>query len=73
MRVHSCYCGTTQVKPGAMAISLVKGMRVRQDGPQLIHQMIARYLGIDCSVLMGPNLARDMASGKDGLSEATIG
>jgi len=32
-------------------------MRVRSDGPQLISQMISKYLNIDCSVLMGANIA----------------
>lgn len=31
-----------KVKPGAMAISLIKGMRVRPEGPQLISQMVER-------------------------------
>lgn len=60
-----------RLKPGAVAISLIKGMRVTPDGPQLISQMIARYLGVDCSVLMGANIAHDIASGQ--LSEAVIG
>jgi glycerol-3-phosphate dehydrogenase len=51
-----------KVKPGAMAISLIKGMRVRPEGPQLISQMVERYLGIDCSVLMGANIAGDIAA-----------
>jgi hypothetical protein len=33
-------------------------MRVRPDGPQLISQMVRKYLGIDCSVLMGANIAK---------------
>ena len=36
-----CRC-RLQVKPGAIAISLVKGMRVRADGPQLISHMVNR-------------------------------
>lgn len=60
-----------QIKPGAVAISLIKGMRVRNDGPQLISQMVTRYLGIDCSVLMGANLADGIA--REELSEAVIG
>jgi glycerol-3-phosphate dehydrogenase len=40
-------------KPGAVAVSLIKGMRVTADGgPQLISQMVTKYLGMDCSVLM---------------------
>ena len=31
-----------QVKKGAFAISLTKGMRVRSDGPQLISQMVTK-------------------------------
>ena len=41
-----------RTKPGAVAVSLVKGMRVTAEGPQLISQMVTKYLGIDCSVLM---------------------
>lgn len=33
------------------------GMRVRPEGPQLISEMVRRTLGIDCSVLMGANIA----------------
>jgi hypothetical protein len=54
-----------------MAISLTKGMRVRPDGPQLISQMVTSYLNVDCSVLMGANIARDI--GQEQLSEAVIG
>lgn len=46
-------------------------MRVRSDGPQLISQMITKYLNIDCSVLMGANIAGDI--GREQLSEAVIG
>lgn len=59
------------VKPGAIGISLIKGMRVRSDGPQLISQMVSRYLNIDCSVLMGANVASGIAAKE--LSEAVIG
>ncbi|KAI8466342.1 MAG: NAD-dependent glycerol-3-phosphate dehydrogenase N-terminus-domain-containing protein [Monoraphidium minutum] len=60
-----------KIKPGAIAVSLTKGMRVRTDGPQLISQMVSKYLAIDCSVLMGANIATDI--GKEQLSEAVIG
>jgi glycerol-3-phosphate dehydrogenase (NAD+) len=46
-------------------------MRVRSDGPQLISQLITKYLAIDCSVLMGANIAGDI--GREQLSEAVIG
>lgn len=48
-----------QVKKDAIAISLIKGMRVRPEGPQLISAMVQRLLRIDCSVLMGANIAKD--------------
>eukprot|EP00798_Chlamydomonas_sp_ICE-L_P025777 gene25777-11445_t len=48
-----------------------KGMRVGLDGPQLISQMISKYLGVDCSVMMGANIAADI--GQEQLSEAVIG
>lgn len=60
-----------QVKPGAIAVSLAKGMDVRPEGPQLISQMVRRILGIDCSVLMGANIAADIAN--EQYSEAVIG
>ena len=47
-----------------------QGMRVRPDGPQLISELIRKELGLDCSVLMGANIAADIARGE--LSEATI-
>lgn len=54
----------------AVAISLIKGMRVRPDGPQLISELVRKELGLDCSVLMGANIAIDIA--RQELSEATI-
>lgn len=49
----------------------VQGMRVRPEGPQLISELVRKELGLDCSVLMGANIAEDIAKGQ--LSEATIG
>jgi glycerol-3-phosphate dehydrogenase (NAD+) len=49
----------------------MQGMRVRSNGPQLISQLITKYLAIDCSVLMGANIAGDI--GREQLSEAVIG
>jgi len=46
-------------------------MRIRPEGPQLISEMVRRKLGIDCSVLMGANIAGEIGAGE--LSEATIG
>lgn len=36
------------VKPGAFAISLTKGMRVLDSGPQLISQMVTTLTGMPC-------------------------
>ena len=33
-------------------------MRVRPEGPQLISEMLRKHLGVDCSVLMGANIAQ---------------
>eukprot|EP00798_Chlamydomonas_sp_ICE-L_P002757 gene2757-12628_t len=60
-----------KVNEKAIGLSLTKGMRVRADGPQLISGMINKYLGIDCSVLMGANFASDIGGGA--MSEAVIG
>ena len=70
--VHSiCKQMVGKVRQDAIAISLTKGMRLRSDGAQLISDMIRRKLGIDCSVLMGANIAEEIGKGE--LSEATIG
>eukprot|EP00798_Chlamydomonas_sp_ICE-L_P013167 gene13167-30652_t len=60
-----------KIREDAIAISLTKGMRVREDGPQLVSQMIRKMLGIDCSVLMGANIASEI--GQEQLTEAVIG
>ncbi|CAB9524155.1 3-phosphate dehydrogenase [Seminavis robusta] len=60
------------VKPTAKAISLTKGIHISpEQGPQLMSSMIHRMLNIECSVLMGANLAGEI--GPNGLCEATIG
>jgi glycerol-3-phosphate dehydrogenase (NAD+) len=59
------------VSPSAFAVSLTKGMRVRPEGPQLISELVRKELNIDCSVLMGANIASEIAAGE--LSECTIG
>lgn len=53
------------------AISLIKGMDVRPDGFDMISGLIERELGLDCSVLMGANIAREI--GLEQFSEATVG
>lgn len=41
------------VQPGAFAISLTKGMRVLDSGPQLISQMVTTLTGMTCRLLAG--------------------
>lgn len=60
-----------KIKTDAEAISLVKGMEVKMEGPCLISSIISEQLGINCSVLMGANIANEIAVEK--FSEATVG
>ncbi|KAJ4809953.1 Glycerol-3-phosphate dehydrogenase [NAD(+)] [Rhynchospora pubera] len=60
-----------KIKPEAKAISLIKGMEVKKEGSCMISKLITEVLGINCCVLMGANIANEIAEEK--LSEATIG
>ncbi|PRQ54082.1 putative glycerol-3-phosphate dehydrogenase (NAD(+)) [Rosa chinensis] len=53
------------------AISLIKGMEVKMEGPCMISTLITEQLGINCCVLMGANIANEIAVEK--FSEATVG
>ncbi len=44
---------------------------MRADGPQLISELLRKTLRVECGVLMGANIAKDI--GNEQLSEATIG
>jgi len=60
------------VKPGAIAISLIKGLSgMKADRLHLVSEDIHEILGIDTAVLMGANLAREVAD--ENYCEATIG
>ena len=48
-----------KVRPGAEAISLIKGMEVKMEGPCMISKLIADTLGINRCVLMGANIANE--------------
>merc|ERR1712136_348305 len=59
------------LSPGARAISLIKGMDVTPDGFELISGLVRAELGVECSVLMGANIANEIALER--FSEATVG
>ncbi|KAI3881783.1 hypothetical protein MKX03_001023 [Papaver bracteatum] len=56
---------------GVQAISLIKGMEVKKEGPCMISTLISEKLGVNCCVLMGANIANEIAVEK--FSEATVG
>lgn len=61
-----------KIKPGAIGLSLIKGFDIAEGGGiELISHIITRLLNIPCNVLMGANLAHEIAEGK--FSETTIG
>ncbi|KAK2413712.1 NAD-dependent glycerol-3-phosphate dehydrogenase family protein [Trifolium repens] len=60
-----------KIRTDAEGISLVKGMEVKKEGPCMISTLISNQLGINCSVLMGANIANEIAM--ENFSEATVG
>ncbi|KAG6424772.1 hypothetical protein SASPL_115192 [Salvia splendens] len=60
-----------KIRSDAEAISLIKGMEVKRDGPCMISSLISEHLGISCCVLMGANIANEIAL--EQFSEATVG
>lgn len=61
-----------KIKPGAFGISLVKGFDILPEGGiRLISDSLHRMLGLPVSVLMGANLAHEVAS--EQFCETTIG
>ncbi|XP_059670051.1 glycerol-3-phosphate dehydrogenase [NAD(+)] isoform X2 [Cornus florida] len=60
-----------KLREDAEAISLIKGMEVKKEGPCMISTLISEQLGINCCVLMGANIANEIAVEK--FSEATVG
>lgn len=66
-------CKTLQgkIKPQASAISLIKGLDMNEKGVDLISSCIRKTLNINCAVLMGANIASDVAS--EFFCEATVG
>lgn len=61
-----------KIKPTAVALSLIKGFDVAEGGGiELISHIITKHLQIPCYVLMGANLANEVAEEK--FCETTIG
>lgn len=48
------------IRKDAEAISLIKGMEVKKEGPCMISSLITEQLGINCCVLMGANIANEV-------------
>jgi glycerol-3-phosphate dehydrogenase (NAD+) len=58
--------------PGARGISLIKGIEFEHEKPKLISEMISEMMGgMDISVLMGANVANEVA--QDQFCESTVG
>ncbi|EDO25633.1 predicted protein, partial [Nematostella vectensis] len=54
-----------------IGVSLIKGLHIGNEGPDLISKTIEDLLGIDVSVLMGANIASEVA--KELFCESTLG
>ncbi|XP_036726058.1 glycerol-3-phosphate dehydrogenase 1-like protein [Balaenoptera musculus] len=62
---------TGRVAKDALGITLIKGIDEGPEGLKLISDIIREKMGIDISVLMGANIANEVAAGK--FCETTIG
>lgn len=61
-----------KIKPNAVGLSLIKGFdKAEGGGIELISHIITKHLGIPVTVLMGANLAGEVAEEK--FCETTIG
>jgi len=69
---RSCSPLSGKLKPGAKGLSLIKGFAILPEGGvKLISEVIETEMGIPVSVLMGANLANEVADEK--FCETTIG
>ena len=53
-----------KVRGDVEAISLIKGMEVKKEGPCMISTLISQQLGLNCCVLMGANIANEASPSK---------
>ncbi|XP_066477545.1 glycerol-3-phosphate dehydrogenase [NAD(+)], cytoplasmic-like [Tiliqua scincoides] len=67
----ACEQLSSHIKPGAIGISLIKGVDEGPQGLKLISDIIREKLKIEVSVLMGANIANEVADEK--FCETTIG
>lgn len=51
-----------KIRGDVEAISLIKGMEVKMEGPCMISKLITDQLGVNCCVLMGANIANEVIS-----------
>lgn len=49
-----------KLKEDVVAISLIKGMEVKMEGPHMISTLISEQLRVNCCVLMGANIANEV-------------
>lgn len=69
---NTCKPLVGQIKPGAFGVSLCKGFYVNPKGDvDLISNMVKDLLSIECAVVMGANIANEVAN--ENFCEATIG
>ncbi|GAA5970768.1 hypothetical protein JCM11641_004446 [Rhodosporidiobolus odoratus] len=59
------------VPKGTQAISLIKGVEVKDKEIHIFSEVIKKHLNIECAALSGANIANEVA--KDSFSETTIG
>ncbi|TMW61302.1 hypothetical protein Poli38472_013765 [Pythium oligandrum] len=59
------------LQPDTMAVSLIKGIDFDENGVVLVSDIIRKALDVDCSVLMGANVANEVAAGD--FCESTLG
>lgn len=60
--INVCKALKGHLAPNAQAISMIKGVEVKQDSIDIYADVIERQLGIPCAALSGANIANEGAS-----------